>query len=302
MLCWTHFEYLYYTPNVVLTLAQIYNVLIGVLNITGNAILIWALGKTGQTESLSTQFIIVRSASDLTIGITALVFITMIFQQPYMKYCWMKLTTQILLSTCTYFSAIILFLMSLDRCLNVKYLERYSFIVTKKRGYLMIFMSFLLAVSSGILVLLPITLTLHHTLQSVYNSLLFLFLTSAIVLYYVAKITLRRKAHTITTSILNQHRAIGKAAKKLSLCTFALTTPIDIFLTISSLGIDFKVFGASVVNTGIWLGYITLLANGFCSSIILISKNALIKRTLRWSVRGNWNRIRSIVGTSDEIS
>ena len=56
-----------------MTIIRVYNVIIAILNIAGNALLIWGLWKTRQTSTVSLQFIILMSISDLISGISGVV-------------------------------------------------------------------------------------------------------------------------------------------------------------------------------------------------------------------------------------
>ena len=128
--CLAYLNNLHDTPQVFITLIRVHNVLIGLLNITGNAILIWGLCRTGQTKTISFHFIVIMSISDLTIGTSSLIFITMLLTESYEAYCWTKLAIQFLFTTLHYFSSFMVILVALDRYLHMRYLERYSIMLT----------------------------------------------------------------------------------------------------------------------------------------------------------------------------
>ena len=121
---------------------RVYNIVVAMLNITGNALLIWGLFKTGQYRSISLQFIIVMSTSDLISGIYCLTILSLATWEAYNKICWMRITTQVILSTSNYISVIMIALIAVDRYLHVRYLERYPLVVTRRRGHFVIIVCF----------------------------------------------------------------------------------------------------------------------------------------------------------------
>ena len=287
------------TGHFFITFIRAYNILIGVLNITGNAILIWALRRTGQTKTISFQFIAIMSASDLTIGVIAIVLMTLLSLDPYQNYCWLKVTTVAVSSTFNSFSSFMIFLIALDRYLHMKYLERYSIKFTKKRGYLLVIMSFALALLISISLFLTLSQLAYSTFQMVIVSTAILTLISVIILYHRALQVLRRKAHLITSSIISQNRALGRAAKRVSICFLILTGPIILY-HILDIAVGHKAIKDSWgLSSFSWLAYITYLGNGFCSSVIFISQNIKIRRVLKKLLMDKWNRIRSVVGTME---
>lgn len=302
MACLTHFKDLNGIPKVWVTLIQIYNILIGILNVSGNAILIWALRRTGQTKSLSFRLIAIMSVSDMTVGITGLVFLTMLLLELYENYCWLKLWTEFLLITCNYISISMIFLIALDRYLHMKYLERYSEKFTKKRGYSFVIASFMLALSSGIVLILQVPLKVHLILESVFSLLTSPIFASVIILYQIAQRTVKRKAHQITRHAINENRALAKAAKRVSICIILLSSPILILLILDNFHIYLKVFDVKALNTCRWLAYITYLGNGFGSSIIFMLQNSPIRRFLKGMVFHHWNRLRPMVDNMVETS
>ena len=299
MACLTHFKDVHGIPKVWITLIQIYNILIGVLNIAGNAILIWTLRRTRQTKSLSFRLIAIMSVSDMIIGITGLVFLTMLLLELYENHCWLKLCTEFVLITCNYISLFMLFLIAYDRYFHMKYLERYSEKFTKRRGHLLVVVSIILALCAGAVFILQIPLQAHLILESAYTLLTSPIFVSIIILYKLAQRTLRRKAHQITRRIIHQNRALGKAAKRVSTCIIVLSSPIFILHILDRCHIYLKVFNEIALNTCGWFAHITFLGNAFSSSIIFISQNVPIQRFLKRTMLYHWNRFRPIVDTTE---
>ena len=300
MNCLTHLNNLFNSGYVYSPFVLAFNILVGILNISGNSILIWALRRTGQTKTISFQFIAIMSCSDLTIGIIGLVCISlMISLEKYRKNCWLMIITIVVLNNFNYFSAFMIFLIALDRYLHMKYLERYSTKFTKKRGYLLVIMSFVMALSTSIIFALPLSQHTYGILQKILASIAILFLISVLLLYHRALRILRRKTHQITRSIINQNRALGKAAKRVSICFLILTGPTILCHILDAVNKQLAIIDTSVLGSWFWIAYITLLANGFCSSIIFISQNIRIRRLLKGVVMGYCTRVHPTVGASE---
>ena len=296
MYCQSFIKTLYGVPSIIVPLIQTYIITVNILNVVANGLLIWALRRTKQTKTISFQFIMTMSFSDLTSGLLCLPFLTLVLYDDYQKYCWLKLLIQTVLSSCNYFSFLLLFLIALDRYLHMKYLEQYSNKFTKRRGHLLIMVCFVLATILGSVFSLPLSSFTYNLLVAVYFTIWMLFLISIIILYHKALATLRRKAHLVTSSIINKNRALGKAANRISLSIIALAGPITILHIIDGVNMQLYVIDPSVIGVCIWFSYITFLGNGFCSSIIFISQNTPIKNFLKKVTSDTWNRIRMLGG------
>ena len=295
--CVSFIKGLYGIPRSIVTLIQVYNVLIGVVNIIGNGILIWALRRTGQTKTISLKFIIIMSFSDLGISIISIFFMSLMTLEQYVKHCWLKLVIQAVLNTFNCFSGLMVLLIATDRYLHMTFLERYSIIFTKRRGYLMVGVSFFLAAICNTALILPYSRPTYSIIKQVYFSFLLFFPLLIIILYYKAMRAMRRKANQISRNTINYNRTLGRAAKRISICFLILTTPIIICHILDGISMKAPVMDLSVLNAFTWLAYITFLVNGFCSSVIFMSQNILIRRLLRRIVMNYWNRIQSEVGT-----
>ena len=297
--CLEHLEVIFNIRSVLLPWIQAYNIFIGILNITGNAILIWALRRTGQTKTISFQFITIMSLSDLSIGTIGIVCLTLILTEQYREYCWLRLATLAALNTFIYFSAFMVFLIALDRYLHMKYLERYSSKFTKKRGYLLVIISFLSAFLIGLNYIRPYSQKAYNIFQLMIILMAILYLISVILLYRRALHILRVKGHQVTRSIISQNRALGKAAKRVSICFTILIGTIIFYHILDSINKRVATIDSDILITYFWFAYITFLGNGFCSSIIFISHNIKIQKLLKRMVMGHWNSIRPTVGDKD---
>ena len=296
--CLSFIVVLHGIPRCIITLIQVYNVLIGVLNITGNTILIWGLRKTRQTKTISFQFIAIMSVSDLTIGIFGILFLTLLSTDPYQNYCWMKLLFQAVIATCNYFSAMMVLLVAFDRYLHMKYLEQYSTKLTKRRGYFLVVASLAFVCVLNAIFTAPLTLQAFSIMKFVFFSLSLLFPFLTMLLYGKAMHAMKTKANQITRGIINDNRTLGRAAKRVSMCFLMLTVPTIIINIMEGANMQVSIIDQSVASACSWFAYITFLANGFCSSIIFISQNMPIQRILKRTIMANWQRIQSDVGAT----
>ena len=301
MHCLSFLKTLCSNPTIVVRLIRIYNVTINALSILGNAILILALRRTRQTKTISFQFILVMSVSDLTSAILSMTLLTMLSFHQFQRICWLALSVQAILNACNYFSAFMVFLIALDRYLHMKYLEQYSRKFTKRRGHLLIIFFLILALFFSNFFIFPLSPFIYSILVTIYFAICMLFLISIIIVYHKALSALRRKAHLVTSSVINKDRALGKAAKRISLCIIVLAGPITVLHIIDGVNMQLSFIDPSVIGVCIWFAYVSFLGNGLCSSVIFISQNTPIRRFLRNVAVNNWNRIRMLdrrVGTN----
>ena len=302
MICLSFIKGLHDVRQSIITLIQVYNVLIGVLNTTGNSILIWGLRRTRQTKTISFHFIIAMSVSDLTIGVIGLTFMTLVSMEPYQNYCWLKLAIQFALNTCNYFSVFMVFLIAVDRYLHMKYLEQYSAKFSKKRGHLLIVLLFGVALLVSTLFTLPFSSSIHGFMEMVFFSMSILFLVSIIILYQKALRAMRIAANKITKSLINHSRTLGRAGRRISICVLVLIAPIVIILLLHGINSQLNLFNSSNLIPFTWFAFITFLGNGFCSSVIFIFQNIPIRRVLARILRQKWNSIHIALGTIERNS
>ena len=298
--CMAYMRSLPKSERAFVTFLQVYNILSGVLNICGNSILIWGLCRTRQTKTISFRFIAILSSSDLVTGVVGLVFVTLILFETFQERCWLRICVQVAIIIFNYFSAMVILLIALDRYLHMKYLEQYSFKFTKKRAYLLVTLAFALAVLISSLFALPVSPVNRGILQVACFCVGAIVVMLTLLLYRKALHRMKMNANHITRSIINHSKALGKAAKRISICYVLLTAPVILAYILDGINKQVSIINPSILDHGIWFGYITFLGNGFCSSVIFISQNIPIKRVLRRAVMEKWNRIRSEVGIMDK--
>ena len=221
------------------------------------------------------------SISDLITGLSGLVLLTLYTWDQYRRCCWLALSTQFTLGTCNVFSLMMIVLVALDRYLHMKHLERYCLVVTKKRGYITAMVSFFAALSMNIIFMVQWPSKIVAVLLTVNCTLLFPTLFTVFWLYYNAMRELKMKANQLTRSIIVQSRALGKSAKRITICTAVLTIPTTILTILGEFNLPPGVRNSLEFTTVRWLAYITYLSIAFCSSLIFLLQNRPIRQIFR---------------------
>ena len=278
-----------------------YIIIIGVFNISGNAILIWALKKTRQTKTISFQFIIIMSISDLAMSTAYLIMLIIPYiTQRNKSRCWVTLLCQVLLSTFILYSFIMVALIALDRYLHMRYLERYPSILTKRRGYCLAIASFVYAVTVNVIYALPLPNNITYIFQSFSMIVGSLIVISVFVLYYKAIRAIRTKASQLTRSVIDHTRSLSTAAKRITLCFLALTLPWVIIYVLELINKHHQLITSTSLTSAKLLAAITFSSNAFWSSFIFISLNTRIRVLLRQLVRGIFQSMTSPIAPTNK--
>ena len=263
-----------------------YIIIVTVFNVSGNAILIWALKKTGQTKTISVQFIIIMSIFDLvTSAVNLIILIITSIPQRSKANCWTTLLCQFFLSTFSAYSFIMVALIALDRYLHMRYLERYPSVVTKKRGYCLAVATFVYALTVNVIYTLPLPYNVPYISQSVHIFSTSPIIVSIFVLYYKAMRTVRTKASRLTRSVIAQTRSLSKAAKRITICVLVLTLPVITIQSLELVNKHCKFSSLTVLGNLKIFAYVTYSSIAFWSSYIFISQNRPIRFRLSRLVR-----------------
>ena len=263
-----------------------YIIIIDVFNISGNAILIWALKKTRQTKTISFQLIIIMSISDLAMSTASLLILLIpLIHHQNKSRCWAALLCQIFIKTFSQYSFMVVTLIALDRYLHMRYLERYPSVVTKKRGYCLAIASFVYAVIANIIYTLPLPNNISYIFESFTIFVGSLIGISVFVLYYKAIRAIRTKASQLTRSVITQTRSLSTAAKRITLCFFILTMPWVILSVLEVINKHHKFTTSTTLDNAKLFSNVTFSSNAFWSSFIFISLNTRIRMLLRQLAR-----------------
>ena len=278
-----------------------YNVIIIAFNISGNMLLILALKKTGQTKTISSQFIIIMSISDLVMNTTQSILMIITFiSRKNRAICWIRLSCQFLMTTFNAFSLTMIALIALDRYLHMRYLQRYTFVVTKKRGYFLAVGCFVFATTLNIIFSLPLPYNVPNISEPVYTFSLFPIACSIFILYNRAMKALRMKASQLTRSVITTTRTLSKAAMRITLCVVVLTLPMIIIQMLELVNKHNKFIRSSSLGNVKLVAQITYTSIAFWSSYIFISLNTPIRMLLRRFARYSCKRNTSTIGSTDK--
>lgn len=274
---------------------RIYNAIIGFLNITGNAFLIYGLKRTGQTRMISFQYIILMSTCDIIVGFNGLIFGTIYTLNSFSQYCWLAICNEFIATSCSGFSVTMIGLIALDRYLHMKFLQRYSTLFTVKRGRILALVVFLVPLCFTAIRVMSIpkaTKSIVVLIHSIFPSVI---LVSIIILYRNACKEMERKANPAIRSLATENRTLAKAARRITICYVCLILPLSILCIIVSCQEEED---SSYWKIPLILAYVTYLCNGFCSSCIFISLNKPIQLLIRRIINLHLNRVRDTTGNA----
>ena len=117
-----------------------------VATIISNAVLIYAMYKTGQLNTISNRFVFVMSLSDFCFGVLVLPPLAVLsLMQKSLKSCLYEEIIAYPSTFFVYFSFFMLFCITVDRYLQVTKMNRYSLYMNNFRMKVMVILSFFLA-------------------------------------------------------------------------------------------------------------------------------------------------------------
>ena len=132
--CQTIFPNRLQSSTDVLTTVNVLNIVIAVVNIGSNAWLIYAVKKTRQHNRTSTKFVRVLAFADLLIGIIYQPLVAAVISAYASINCTFELTVQFFGYVIMQYSAFMVSIVALDRYIHMKYLNRYSTLMTPSRA------------------------------------------------------------------------------------------------------------------------------------------------------------------------
>lgn len=224
-----------------------FNTISSLMNIASNTFLLYAIKKLNLDTNASYRFIIALAVSDLYTGIIAQPLYSLVYADISADKSHAKIM-QIIAKFSGYvpcqFSALMIFLISLDRYLHMKHLNLYNLHMTKRKGNFLIICSWIFAT------LLALVLTFGslygfysyvHLGTIIINGVAFLL---GINNYINAYLSLKKRVAAMTESndtLQNIHRADLKFAKGVLLIIVSLSfryVPMLVLGVLISLTID----------------------------------------------------------------
>nr|QBL02596.1 biogenic amine-like GPCR [Tripedalia cystophora] len=120
------------------------NVIVACSNIISNMFLVFALRRTKQLKKVACQFILYLCISDLCVGFLLQPLVSVLltfFVSETDKECSIELTGQALSFIFPQISGVMIMIISLDRFLHMRFLNRYSTIMTHRRAMLLVILN-----------------------------------------------------------------------------------------------------------------------------------------------------------------
>ena len=193
---------------------------------------------------------------------------------------------------CRSFSLSTVLLIAIDRCLHIKYLHRYSINVTKKRGCRLLIFIILFQILMDFAASMPFLQQTKGIVKLVYLSCAILSIISVIVVYYKTMKAINNRVLSMQNppmqSTMAHSKAVMNAALAISICMALILIPYIIGGTLSAISTRYHEKNSKEIGIFKWFAYLTSLANGACSCIILIVENRPVKRLLRGMIVQTW--------------
>ena len=261
---------------------RITNSIIGLLNIVGNSLLIYALKKTGQTTTISLQLIVLMSISDVVNGTFALSLTNILLWKKFDSICCLKLITQFLHRIFVGLSFGIVIAIALDRFLHIKYLQRYSIIVRRRRMWCLVFILLLYNLLVGSLSSMPF-LNNYIKVVNIINAFL---IAGGMITVFVLYYKTTRAINLRVSSMDNIHmqrtvhhiKTIVNVALSISACTLLTLAPFIIVNIILEVSNSYRAENTTELAIFKWVTYLGTLGNGVCSCVIFVLYNRPVKR------------------------
>ena len=271
-----------YFSQQVLWLLRITNSIIGLLNVFGNSLLIYALKKTGQTTTLSIQLIVLMSVSDVINGTVALSLINILLWEQFDSDCYLKVTAQFLHRIFLVYSFQIVLLIAVDRFLHMKYLLRYQLIMPKRRMRNLICFTFSFYTLNAFFSSMPFFKVYMKIGNMVHTVLAAVGMIAVFVLYYKTMRAINRRVTSMDSICMQRTiieiKTLANVALSICICTLILLTPYIIGVIILEVRSRYDAQNTKELAIFKWLTHLAALGNGACSCAIFALYNRPVKR------------------------
>ena len=287
-------------PGPALLFIGILNSTTAVLNILANGALMYGLKKTGQLRQKSCQLIFLMSLSDFFAGLIGQTLGAIVLTQDDEDNCAFKLITQFISTSCLQFSAAMITLVAYDRYIHMKYLMRYSSIMSTKRlrSLLTLCAIATICMSAGQVISCVEEVTFTYYLAS----LVVMVPVPAVIfiLYFKAYKAIQTRVEA-TVSMQNavsrrlvvnafmQNKKFAKATRRILICLSVLWTPQTVVGSIWFFHRHYHRNELGYLNAMMWLAFLLLHVNSVCNAIIFLLQNNPIQQLYKniLSRRGN---------------
>ena len=281
-----------------------YDIVTSLLNLIFNGLVITALLLTKQTDNPSLKLILLLSVSDCCMAVIVQpLFAAMLLQYPSTQNCSFEMAMQFFGIFFTHTSGYIIALIGFDRYARVKFLTKYSQVMTasriKKAVIVMTFLSFM----QGAIYVIGTRLEIFETTKQVAVAIDFI-IVLAVVLFTVMAVR-AVKEHRKNADNQSMMEAVDKTMTRLAskilltIIVFYISYVVIAFLHSSQAE---KSSGAkrSWLEFALFFGYLLTYTNSLVNAIIFLSFNNKARHILVKKVTSQYRK--SQPGTSSKYN
>ena len=261
-----------------------YDIATGFFNFVANGLVILALILSKQTGNPSLKLIFLLSISDCCLAVVVQsLFAVMMFKYPHTQNCAFEMVTQFFGIFFTHTSGYIIALIGFDRYARVKFLTKYSNIMTSKRIQFLVLIAIVLSVVQASLYVLGTSLSIFDKTKKVGVAVDFIIVLSVVIVTIMAVCAV--KSHRRNAGNQSMMKAVDQTmtrlASKILLTIIILYVVYVIIAFLHSAQAD-KSTGAkrSWLEFGVFLGYLLTYTNSLVNALIFLSVNNKARKVL----------------------
>ncbi len=287
-------------PQEHLLIWGISSIVLSLITIIANSLVIYALYKTKQLDTITHKFVLVMNLSDLCTGIIALPFISsLIFMKRFFRCCTCELAAQCIALFFAYVSFFMIMWVAIDRYIHVTKLNRYNAFMNNFRMKIIVIIS---VVTSAVAAYLTIAVP-SFLMQLLLNISDLLGVFIMIVFYSLVFQKLRLHAENYKKMLGNM--AARKADKEVKREISATKTVRLLLLSILILYLPYNIFTAVwtyekfnlgrepslPLNITLYWSYLFVFSNTAVNAIIFGYGNTTLRRYIVNKFRKSENRV-----------
>lgn len=263
------------------------NLFVSVSNIVTNSILSFVLWKLKKLNTTSYRFIFVQSACDVLVGSAMLLSRIVYYFVPFSRFCELKAFSDIVCDSLCMFSGIMVTLIALDRYIHMRFLNRYSVWMTKRRAIMLIIFNGCTCSLMGAIQILAYLGEWYHLVLLIQNCIAILMIVGTSMGYFNAyrSLNMRTKQLDFGRSLPNTSSgARGKRnpTKEFLKAMIAILTTFMISFTpfVVSSALKFAYRNQNISDSKIIFSYIARLfvcMNSSLNAVLYLSLNRELK-------------------------
>ena len=171
------------------------NLFISVSNVATNGLLSHVLWKLKKLNTTSYRFIFVQSICDILVGSAMLITRSASYFNSFAQFCDLKAYADIICDTLCMFSGVMVTLIALDRYIHMRFLNRYSVWMTKRRAILLVILNGSICFVVGGIQILAYLGHWYHLVLLIQNcvAILLIVSTSTVYIYAYKSLSIRTK-------------------------------------------------------------------------------------------------------------